>query len=76
MSMIYDLLEGQNFRLPKTQLVKRWELINGPKIIFDLIKLKEKNWDRLSKKYEENLEKEKEDFKDSINSMKLIIGGF
>ena len=38
MGRIYELLEEQNFKLPKTQLEKRWELVRGPKLIMELIK--------------------------------------
>ena len=76
MGNIYDLLESQNYRLPKDQLGKRWALIKGPKMIMELVNSKEKSWERLLSKYEENLHQKKDDFKDSINNIEMIIKNF
>jgi len=45
-------------------------------MILGLVKNKEKHWDRLLGRYEENLEKEKEDFRETIESLSMIVDGF
>lgn len=73
---IYELLEKQGYKLPKEILAARWELIKGPKNIYEQVKSKEKIWTKLTYAYEENLNHDKDEFDDSIKNIDNIIKGF
>ena len=76
MEVIYDIIEEQNHKLNKKQLKKRWELVEGPKVINGILESKQKLWDKLLIKYEEKLVVDKQNFGDQVSDIKNIVQNF
>jgi dynein heavy chain len=73
---VVELLESQRVKLPKDDLAKRWKLLAGPRDLMTIVREREKNWDKLSSRFSEQMVTEQEEFTEEVSRIESTVAGF
>jgi dynein heavy chain, axonemal len=75
-SKVYDILEDFRYSLSSEDINKRWVVFKGPKDILDTIAQRNEILSRDAKQQLAQMKIQQEEFKDNIDNIEKIIGGF
>jgi len=73
---IYGILEEYNYKIPKEELNKRWEIFGGPKKIHELIEAREQEFKKMSDDFHGKMIDDQDEFQDNLQNMESTIQSF
>ena len=72
----YEILEEFNFELSGMEQQSKWELFGAPQKVMKLLESQNQTLEKLKEQMIKDMEREQEEFEDTLDNLKLTVDGF